>query len=308
MFLYMNIIIFVTSGHALSTRHPLARILNQCIQNQNRNTTELYYYYIKSCHVLSVQSNSGLLVQQVSKCCAPPPFCAFNDIVTVECVGEEAECCKYCWVPWHHGPQMDEVWFHAETDEQHTLENISRKTRPQQTQRVSECRLSGLRRRLRLRWRFSFPSKQAVPRLQLKNVFPPESYTLCVCVRLGTVLARKTWLHHQNNLDQSFTHQRFAQASEMGQLEDDANAKNTSQNHIPEIDITYLSFDVHLLHRQLWLDQLRHSVSVTKAFAAFSWVMGECGPLATSQCNVETKGIIYLSWNRWLYLELENIA
>lgn len=181
MFLYMNIIIFVTCGHALSTRHPLARILNQCFQNQNRNTTELYYYYIKSCHVLSVQSNSGLLVQQVSKCCAPPPFCAFNDIVTVECVGEEAECCKYCWVPWHHGPQMDEVWFHAETDEKHTLENISRKTRLQQTQRVSECRLSGLRRRLRLRWRFSFPSKQAVPRLQLKNVFPWERFTLCVC-------------------------------------------------------------------------------------------------------------------------------
>lgn len=42
-------------------------------------------------------------------------------------------------------------------------------------------RPSGLRRRLRLRWRFSFPNKQAVPRLQLKNVFPPESYTLCVC-------------------------------------------------------------------------------------------------------------------------------
>ena len=122
-----------------------------------------------------------------------------------------------------------------------------------------------------------------------------ERGSLCVCVRLGTVLARKTWLHHQNNLDQSFTHQRFAQASEMGQLEDDANAKNTSQNHIPEIDITHLSFDVHLWHRQLWLDHLRHSVSVTKAFAAFSWIMGECGPLATSQCNVETKGIIYLS-------------
>lgn len=135
-----------------------------------------------------------------------------------------------------------------------------------------------------------------------------ERGSLCVCVRLGTVLARKTWLHHQNNLDQSFTHQRFAQASEMGQLEDDANAKNTSQNHIPEIDITHLSFDVHLWHRQLWLDHLRHSVSVTKAFAAFSWIMGECGPLATSQCNVETKGIIYLSWNKWLYLELENIA
>lgn len=33
---------FVTSGLALSTRHPLARILNQCFQNQNRNTTELY--------------------------------------------------------------------------------------------------------------------------------------------------------------------------------------------------------------------------------------------------------------------------
>ena len=37
----------------------------------------------------------------------------------------------------------------------------------------------------------------------------------------------------------------------MGQLEDGANAEITTQNRIPEIDKTHLSFDVHLLHKQL---------------------------------------------------------